>query len=147
MARILLIDDEPDLLEAMREALCNASHDVTAISNGSYVVRGDTGIDFDLVITDIIMPETEGIETLTYLNRHNPEMRVIAISGGGSIDASFHLRMAERLGAFRTLGKPFALRTLVETVEETLSRDHPVQDPGNAPNPLTFLCESHSEAS
>ena len=121
MARILLIDDEPDLLAAMSEALRNESHEVTAVNDGNHVVRGDTGVDFDLVITDIIMPGTEGIETLTYLHARNPDMKIIAISGGGSIDASFHLRMAKRLGAFQTLGKPFTLRKLVDTVARTLN--------------------------
>ena len=146
MARILLIDDEADLLEAMREALCDASHEVTAVSNGIYVVRGDTGVDFDLVITDIIMPETEGIETLTYLKRHNPGIRIVAISGGGSIGATFHLRMAERLGAFRTLGKPFALRTLVEAVEQTLSQDDTPEAAGAARSPATLGRNSQSKA-
>ncbi len=121
MARILLIDDEPDLLAAMSEALRNAAHEVTAVNDGNHVVRGDTGVDFDLVITDIIMPGTEGIETLTYLHARNPDMKIIAISGGGSIDASFHLRMAKRLGAFQTLGKPFTLSKLVDTVARTLN--------------------------
>ncbi len=146
MARILLIDDEADLLEAMHEALCAASHEVTAVSNGSYVVRGDTGVDFDVVITDIIMPETEGIETLTYLKRHNPGIRIVAISGGGSIGATFHLRMAERLGAFRTLGKPFPLRALLEAVEETLSQDDAAEAEGPAPSPATLRRDPQSKA-
>lgn len=135
MARILLIDDEPDLLAAMSEALSNASHEVTAVNDGNHVVRGDTGVDFDLVITDIIMPGTEGIETLTYLHARNPKMKIIAISGGGSIDASFHLRMAKRLGAFQTLGKPFTLRKLVDTVARTLSLDSVPEIRDTAPEP------------
>jgi DNA-binding NtrC family response regulator len=122
MARILLIDDEPDLLAAMCEALRNASHEVTAVNDGNHVVRGDTGVDFDLVIT----------ETLTYLHARNPKMKIIAISGGGSIDASFHLRMAKRLGAFQTLGKPFTLSKLIETVTKTLSLDGVPDDRGAA---------------
>ena len=137
MARILLIDDEADLREAMREALCDASHDVTAVNNGSHVVSGDTGVDFDAVITDIIMPETEGLETLTYLKRHNPGIRIVATSGGGSIGATFHLRMAERLGAFSTLSKPFPLRTLVKAVEDALSHDTTAEAAEPAPTPAT----------
>ena len=133
--RILLIDDEPDLLAAMSEALSNASHEVTAVNDGNHVVRGDTGVDFDLVITDIIMPGTEGIETLTYLHARNPKMKIIAIAGGGSIDASFHLRMAERLGAFQTLGKPFSLSKLVETVAKTLNLDDVPESRDIARNP------------
>ena len=96
-----------------------------------------------MVITDIIMPETEGIETLTYLKRHNPGIRIVAISGGGSIGATFHLRMAERLGAFRTLGKPFALRTLVEAVQETLTQD---DAEGPVPSPAAVSRDPQSKA-
>jgi DNA-binding NtrC family response regulator len=138
MARILLIDDEPDLLDIMRKALCNATHDVTAVGDGSRVVRGETGVDFDVVVTDIIMPETEGIETLTYLKEHNPRIRIVAISGGGTMDANVHVHMAERSGAFRTLGKPFPLWALVEAVEDALSQDGLAEATDPAPAPATL---------
>lgn len=123
MAKILLIDDEVELLEMMREALTNASHDVTAISNGSAVLNGTTGVDFDLVITDIIMPEAEGIEILNFVLNHNPRAKIIAISGGGCMGAPYLLQLAGRLGALVTLPKPFPLGTLVSTAEQMLASD------------------------
>lgn len=123
MARILLIDDQPDLLFVMHKALTNARHRVTAVSNGQSVLDGSTGVDFDLVVTDMIMPGAEGAETLNYLRRRNPRINVIAISGGGRIPPSFHLRLASSLGALVTLEKPFSLWRLVETVEQVLRQN------------------------
>ena len=60
MAKILLVDDEPDLLAAMAEALNSASHDVTPVSDSRLVLANYTGLEFDLVVTDIIMPGVEG---------------------------------------------------------------------------------------
>lgn len=123
MGKILLVDDEPDLLTAMSEALTLASHDVTALTDGRAVLAGETAIDFDLVVTDIIMPGVEGMEIMAHLRRSNPDIKVIAISGGGRIDPSFHLRIARQLGACETLQKPFRLKVLTDTVSEILSRN------------------------
>lgn len=122
MARILLVDDEPQLLEAMEQALTDASHDVTAVSDGCFVIDGSTGVDFDLVVTDMVMPGADGVETLTYLRRCNPQMGLIAISGGGHIPPWFHLRLASKSGAMVTLEKPFELCRLVDAVEGLLVR-------------------------
>lgn len=120
MAKILLIDDEPDLLAAMAEILRRASHEVTPVSDGRLVLQEFNESEFDLVVTDIIMPGVEGLEILKHLREQNPEFKAIAISGGGRIEPSFHLRLARQLGARETLQKPFKLQTLVEAVERTL---------------------------
>ena len=122
MARILLIDDQPELLLAMRKALTSASHQVTAVGDGQYVLDGSTGVDFDLVITDMIMPGADSAQTLAYLRGRNPRMSVIAISGGGRLAPSFHLKLASGLGALVTLEKPFSLGSLVETVARVLEQ-------------------------
>lgn len=118
MARVLLIDDEADLLAPMEMALAAADHEVTALSDGAEALREVDAADFDLVVTDIVMPRTDGLETLRELRRDNPDLKIIAISGGGLMDPAYHLRMAEGLGATRTLTKPFALKTLVQAVED-----------------------------
>ncbi len=128
MAKILLIDDEPDLLAAMAETLNSASHDVTPVSDGHLVLANYTGLDFDLVVTDIIMPGVEGLEILKHLRRTNPNFKAIAISGGGRIEPSFHLRLAKQLGASETLKKPFRLKALVESVERALEDGNEPQD-------------------
>lgn len=120
MARVLLIDDEADLLAPMEMALAAAGHEVTALGDGAEALRRLDPADFDLVVTDIVMPRTDGLETLRALRRENPDLKIIAISGGGLMDPAYHLRMAERLGAARTLTKPFTLKALVEAVEHLL---------------------------
>lgn len=135
MAKILLIDDEPELLDLMREALVDASHEVTAVSDGSYVLDGTTGADFQLVVTDIIMPKVEGIETLVHLLKLNPKLKIIAISGGGRMGSSFHLWLADQLGAYSTLSKPFSLEMLVNLVDQVLGQDSRAEAPERFPNP------------
>ena len=128
MAKILLIDDEPDLLAAMAEILISASHDVTPVSDGRLVLTEYSGWEFDLVVTDIIMPGVEGLEILKHLHQQNPRFKAIAISGGGRFEPSFHLRLAKQLGASETLKKPFRLKTLVEAVARALEDGNEPQD-------------------
>ncbi len=120
MAKVLLIDDEADLLVPMEMALSEADHEVTALADGAEALGRVDIADFDLVITDIVMPRVDGLEALRVLRHSNPDLKVIAMSGGGLIDSAFHLRMAEGLGAVRTLTKPFPLKTLVQAVEDLL---------------------------
>lgn len=122
MARILLIDDQPDLLMVMDKALSEDSHEVTAVGDGAYVLNGSTGVDFDLAVTDMIMPGAEGMETLAYLRRSNPEIGVVVISGGGQISQRFHLNLALQSGALATLEKPFSMKRFVQVVREVLDR-------------------------
>ncbi len=128
MAKILIIDDEPDFLDVLCKVLTRTDHEVTAISDGAQVLEGRTGVDFDLVVTDIIMPGVEGIETLAYFRRISPDIKLVAISGGGCFDASFHLKLARNLGAVRTLEKPFDVRMFLDLVEEVLEEDRTIGD-------------------
>ncbi len=75
----------------------------------------------DLIITDIIMPEKEGVETIIALSRADPALPIIAISGGGRLDATDFLTMAKKLGARHTLTKPFRRDQLLEAVSECLA--------------------------
>jgi DNA-binding NtrC family response regulator len=128
MAKILIIDDEPDFLDLLCKVLARTDHEITAISDGAQVLEGQTGADFDLVVTDIIMPGVEGIETLAYFHRINPDIKLVAISGGGCFDASFHLKLARDLGAVRTLEKPFDVHMFLALVEEVLEEDRTIGD-------------------
>ncbi len=76
---------------------------------------------FDLVVTDIIMPEKEGLELLSELRKRSNPVKVIAISGGGRFQGIDYLAMAQKLGAFSTLAKPFGMRELLAMIEEALS--------------------------
>ncbi len=121
MARILIIDDEAELRAMLRRMLEQAGHEVTEAANGAQGLRLYEQDAPDLIITDIIMPEREGVETIIALRRADPELPIIAISGGGRLAATDFLSMAKKLGARHTLSKPFGRDQLLEAVSECLS--------------------------
>ncbi len=123
MARILIIDDEDELRSMLRQMLEQAGHEITEAVNGAEGIQLYEQDRPDLIITDIIMPEKEGVETIIALRRADPDLPIIAISGGGRLDATDFLAMARKLGARRTLSKPFRRDQLLEAVGECLAED------------------------
>ena len=123
MARILIIDDEDELRSMLRQMLEQAGHEVTEAVNGAEGIKLYEQDRPDLVITDIIMPEKEGVETIIALRRADPDLPIIAISGGGRLQATDFLTMARKLGARRTLSKPFRRDQLLEAVDECLAKN------------------------
>ncbi len=121
MARILVIDDEDELRSMLRQMLEHAGHEVAEAVNGAAGIEIYERDAPDLIITDIIMPEKEGVETIIALRRADPALPIIAISGGGRLDATDFLTMAKKLGARRTLTKPFRRDQLLEAVGECLA--------------------------
>lgn len=107
MARILLIDDDNLVRMAISAVLEGAGHEVVQAPNGRVGTAAYARSAFDLVITDILMPEQEGIETIRILRHANPSVKILAISGGGRIGSQDFLLLAEMLGAAATLKKPF----------------------------------------
>lgn len=120
MASVLLIDDDLPMRAVMRRALERAGHTVTEAGDGMSGIQRISDGGIDLVITDIIMPELDGIELIFNLRRTHPNLRVIAISGGGQLPPDGYLKIAQRGGAKRILSKPFELRELLEAVDEAL---------------------------
>lgn len=120
MARILIIDDEKLVRATLLQTLEKAGHEVIEAANGKdgIALYEETGAD--LVITDIIMPEKEGIETILDLRRDHPELKIIAISGGARIGATNHLELAGTAGAQCVLQKPFAQQDLLRAIRDTL---------------------------
>ncbi len=123
MARILIIDDEDELRSMLHQMLEQAGHEVTEAVNGAEGIQLYEQGRPDLIITDIIMPEKEGVETIIALRRADPDLPIIAISGGGRLDATDFLTMTKKLGARRTLSKPFRRDQLLEAVGECLAED------------------------
>lgn len=123
MAKILVIDDDDTVRLSVRLALEDAEHDVDEASNGA------EGLDrlkvqmADLVVTDIFMPEKEGLETIDEIRRDYPQVKIIAISGGGRIDPQDYLEIAKQLGADRVLFKPFDIQLMLDVVDELLKGD------------------------
>ena len=121
MASILVIEDDADIRALYCRILSQAGHAVTEAEDGNVGMRLYRQQHRDIVITDIIMPEKEGIETIMELVRESPDVRIIAISGGGqATPGSTCLHLAKRLGAATTLAKPFSKQELLNAVQEVL---------------------------
>lgn len=120
MASILVIDDDSSVRAVIVGALSDAGYEVMEAVDGQEGLKCYKNSPTDLVITDLIMPEKEGIETVMELRCEFPQVKVIAISGGTRYGSNDNLRMAERLGARRTLTKPFKIPDLLAAVREVL---------------------------
>ena len=118
MERILVIDDEPHILLMVKKMLERAGYEVDLASNGSEGLRLFSKLRPVLVITDIIMPEKEGLETIREMKRINSDLKIIAMSGGGKISADNYLETAKIFGASLLIEKPFSQKQLLFCVEE-----------------------------
>lgn len=118
---ILVIDDEQLIRLQIRSALELEGFTVHEAANGIEGLARIAEATPDVVITDILMPDKEGIETILELRRTYPKIRIIAISGGGRTGNKDFLRTAKHLGADRTLAKPFGLAELLRLVREVLT--------------------------
>ena len=116
--RILVVDDEPDICLLLRDKLEQCGYQVSEAADGEEAIRAVIESSFDLVITDIIMPITDGIETISYLRKTQPRVKIIAMS---SPFWEPYLNCARGLGANRAFKKPFRLTDLVQTVDELLA--------------------------
>jgi CheY-like chemotaxis protein len=122
MARILVIDDDEDARAVLRRMLEAAGHSVLLASNGAEGLKLQRISKSDVVITDIFMPEKEGLETIRELKDLDPEIAIIAISGGGkSLSATGSLQTAHTLGA-EVLVKPFGSANLLAAIGKLLKR-------------------------
>lgn len=122
MAKILLVDDNFDLLKLLHEVISRNGHQVQTAQDGQEALDLAKKDDFDLMITDLIMPEKEGIETIMAFKRFHPATRIIAMSGGGAgVGARDYLGIARSLGVSSTLVKPFSTVELMTTVSHELA--------------------------
>ena len=120
MPRILIIDDDDLIRHMLSEVLEREGYDVVTASDGKQGLRMFMENPADLVITDLVMPEKEGIEIIMELRQDFSELKIIAISGGGTVGGGQYLEVAGKLGANRILGKPLKLRQLVTIVRDLL---------------------------
>jgi DNA-binding response OmpR family regulator len=121
MAKILVIDDDVMVRHTITKILRHGGHEVVTAEDG---VRGMAAFRKehpDLVITDIIMPEQEGIATITQIRREARDTKIIAVSGGGRIGNTDFLSMAQKLGANDILAKPFLPEELMGRVRSCLA--------------------------
>lgn len=120
MARILVIDDDEQIRDLIRSLLEALGHEVMEAEDGQVGLESFQSKPAELVITDILMPNKEGIQTIMEIRRDYPETRIIAISGGGAVNPDTYLDMAKELGADRILSKPFQLSELTEMLKQLL---------------------------
>ena len=119
--RILIIDDEAPVRDMLRQMLEKEGYEVVEAPEGNAGIRLFRDNPTDLVITDILMPDKEGIETILELQKTFPQVKIIAISGGGRIKLNV-LPVAKAFGALRTLAKPFERKELLEAVRAVLAQ-------------------------
>jgi len=120
VARILIVDDDSEIREMLRQFLEKQKHEVRVASDGKEALRLQSEHPAELMITDIVMPEKEGLETIMECRRLSPGIKIIAISGGGKIGAKDYLSVARAFGAQKTLLKPFGLKELSDALQELL---------------------------
>lgn len=120
MAKILIIDDDAAMLETLARMVEGEGHVTVLARNGAEGLRVYRETHPDLVITDIVMPEKEGIETILELRREEPTLSVIAISGALARKGVGYLTFAQRLGADEVLAKPFRAADLLRVIDKLL---------------------------
>jgi len=129
MPVILLIEDDRELREMLKTALLRKDYTVLEAANGrEALIRFKPGVT-DLIITDLIMPEEDGLKVIMKIREIKPSMKVIAISGGGKAGPASYLNLAKALGADATFSKPFSISDLVNKIDELLKK---TRNPGAA---------------
>jgi CheY-like chemotaxis protein len=122
MAKILVLDDEPSILLMIKKMLEKEGHEVDIALNGKEGMKLFENNKPDLLITDIIMPEKEGLETIHELRMKFPDLKIIAISGGGRIGPDGYLPGAILLGANRVFQKPLDQKEFLQAVAVLLNK-------------------------
>jgi len=120
MPRILLVDDDEPFRKMLRLSLVRLGHEVVEARDGREAVRAVREAPPDVMITDLVMPEKEGLETIDEVRRQYPGLKIIAISGGGRVNASDYLKIARAMGADQTLAKPFSIDEIATMLANVL---------------------------
>lgn len=121
MPSILVVDDEDQIRQLIRIAFEEAGYRVAEASNGKEALAQYRLDPTDLVVTDILMPDQDGLDCISTLRRESPRVKIIAITGGSHIIGVLgFLNVAKMLGAHRTLHKPFEMKALLDAAESAL---------------------------
>jgi len=127
MLNILIIDDHEEMLTMLSRTLTDRGFATHTAENGAIALKILADQEVDVVVTDLVMPEKEGIETIMHLRKQYPEIRILAISGGHQMrNATPYLELAARLGAHDTLAKPFTIDTLTAKIKGILPPEQAV---------------------
>jgi len=120
MSHILVIDDDAHIRELITIMLESEGHTVVLAEDGLIGLQMLEDNTFNLIITDIIMPNQEGIETIVQIKSRNPDIKILAISGGGRIGSTDYLTLAENFGVDKTLSKPFYHKDFIDCIKDLL---------------------------
>jgi CheY-like chemotaxis protein len=125
MACILIVEDDRDLREMLRTTLIKRKYIVSEASNGKEAILRFKPSMTDLVITDLIMPDEDGLKVIMKIREIKPSIKIIAISGGGKAGPGNYLDLAKALGANEIFSKPFSINDLIKKIEILLSPEQP----------------------
>jgi DNA-binding NtrC family response regulator len=120
MAKILLVDDDVQVLLVLEVILKSENHEVQSARNGMEATKLVDTDHFDVIITDLIMPEKEGLEVIQEIRAGHPDTKLIAMTGGGYGSASTYLSWAKTFGVQQTLTKPFSRDELLSAIATVL---------------------------
>ena len=122
MPRILIIEDDDSLRKLLRVTLAGLGYQVAEARNGKDGIAQNQREPADVVLTDILMPEMAGMETIMRLRREQPGVKIIAMSGGGHVSAVDYLKFAKKRGVAEVLVKPFTDQELAAAIQKALGR-------------------------
>jgi CheY-like chemotaxis protein len=121
MPGVLIVEDENELREMLKISLLRRKFTVLEAANGKEAIAHFKPSITDLVVTDIIMPEEDGLKVIMKLKELKPAIKIIAISGGGKAGPGSYLSLAKALGAEAIYSKPFSINELIANIEELLN--------------------------
>jgi DNA-binding response OmpR family regulator len=120
MPGIMIVEDDNDLREMLKVSLTRRRFTVLEAENGKDAINHFKPEVTDLVITDLIMPEEDGLKVIMKLHELKPSLKIVAISGGGKAGPASYLNLAKALGADVVFSKPFSVNDLIKKIEELL---------------------------
>ena len=123
MAGVLIVEDDKELRDMISLSLTRRKFTVIESANGKEAIMHFKPSITDLVVTDLIMPEEDGLKVIMKLREIKPSLKIIAISGGGKAGPGSYLNLAKALGADAIYSKPFSLNDLVTKIEDLLRSD------------------------
>lgn len=123
MPGVLIVEDDRELREMLKVALLRRNFKVLEAENGKAAIANFKPLLTDVVVTDLIMPEEDGLKVVIKLRELKPSIKIIAISGGGKVGPGSYLNLAKALGADATYSKPFSINELVLKIEQLLNNE------------------------
>ena len=123
MPGILIVEDDKELREMLKMSLIRRGFTILEAENGKEAITHFKPLLTDLVVTDLIMPEEDGLKVVIKLRELKPSIKIIAISGGGKVGPGSYLNLAKALGADAIYSKPFSINDLTLKIEQLLENE------------------------